>query len=317
MGSPRGRQAAEQVVRRKPHHVVLVVQHVAPAGEDELDQTHQIRLGHQLAQALEQDRMIDRREVLADVGAQDVAMTSRELLQTVDGAVRALADPVGVAVRDEHPLEARLDDGAQGVVHDAVPELRRADLAALGLVDEEVGVGARAYAPRSSSCCNSSSAVGGLKVERRHRSGAPLAARGATVRLAAGWPSYTDSGTRHCAGRNQMAEELVLLTRLFDLLAWLLPKSEKFPRSYRFTVTQRMMDAALDCQEAVLSAQSQRGDTRRVALRAADADLNRLRLYLRLAHHWHWLNDSQYQHVSAQVAEIGRLLGGWIKQSGS
>lgn len=112
-----------------------------------------------------------------------------------------------------------------------------------------------------------------------------------------------------------MAEELVLLTRLFDLLAWLLPKAEKFPRSYRFTVTQRMMDAALDCQEAVLSAQSQRDEARRAALREADTDLNRLRLYLRLAHHWHWLSDSQYQHVSVQVAEIGKLLGGWIKQT--
>lgn len=47
----------------------------------------------------------------------------------------------------------------------------------------------------------------------------------------------------------------------------------------------------------------------------ADAALDRLRLYLRLAHHWHWLNDGQYAHVSAQVAEIGRLLGGWIKQA--
>ena len=113
-----------------------------------------------------------------------------------------------------------------------------------------------------------------------------------------------------------MTEELVLLTRLFDLLAWLLPKSEKFPRSYRFTVTQRMMDAALDCQEAVFAAQSQRGDARKASLRTADAALNRLRLYLRLAHRWQWLNDGQYEHASEQVAEIGRLLGGWIRQAG-
>ncbi len=70
-----------------------------------------------------------------------------------------------------------------------------------------------------------------------------------------------------------MAEELVLLTRLSDLLCWLLPKSEKFPRAYRFTVTQRMMDAALDCQEAVFAAQSHRGETRKVSLRTADAAL--------------------------------------------
>ena len=112
-----------------------------------------------------------------------------------------------------------------------------------------------------------------------------------------------------------MAQELVLLTRLFDLLNWLLPKSEQFPRVYRYTVTQRMMDAALDCQEAVFAAQSSRSIRRKTALEDADAALNRLRLYLRLAHHWRWLNDGQYAHVSTMVAEVGKLLGGWIKQS--
>jgi hypothetical protein len=112
-----------------------------------------------------------------------------------------------------------------------------------------------------------------------------------------------------------MPEDLVLLTRLFDLLAWLLPKAERFPRPYRDTVTQRLMDAALDCQEAVFAAQSLRGTRRQAALAEADAALNRLRLYLRLAHHWHWLSDGQYEHVSERVAEVGRLLGGWIKQS--
>ncbi|MBY0474654.1 MAG: diversity-generating retroelement protein Avd [Nitrosomonas sp.] len=112
-----------------------------------------------------------------------------------------------------------------------------------------------------------------------------------------------------------MTQDLVLLTRLFDLLTWLLPKTEHFPKVYRQTVTQRLMNAALDCQEAVFSAQSSRDARRRAALQDADAALSRLRLYLRLAHQWHWLNDGQYTHVSTQVAEIGKLLGGWIKQS--
>ena len=110
-----------------------------------------------------------------------------------------------------------------------------------------------------------------------------------------------------------MSEEMVILTRTFDLLAWLLPKVERFPRVYRFTVTQRLMDAALDFQEALFDAQSQRGAARLDHLRAADAHLDKLRLYLRLAHHWRWINDGQYRHVSAMVAEVGRLLGGWLK----
>ena len=112
-----------------------------------------------------------------------------------------------------------------------------------------------------------------------------------------------------------MAEELVLLTRLFDLLAWLLPKTETFPRAYRHTVTQRLVGAALDCQEAVFTAQTARGATRQAALARADAALNSLRLYLRLAHRWRWLTDGQYAHVSGLVAEVGKLLGGWVRQS--
>jgi len=53
-----------------------------------------------------------------------------------------------------------------------------------------------------------------------------------------------------------MAEDMVIFTRTFDLLEWLLPKSERFPRAYRFTATQRLMDAALDLQEALVEAQA-------------------------------------------------------------
>ena len=48
-------------------------------------------------------------------------------------------------------------------------------------------------------------------------------------------------------------------------------------------------------------------------LRAADEALDRVRLYLRLAARWEWLSAGQYHHAAEMVAEIGRLLGGWIK----
>ncbi|MEI6514050.1 MAG: four helix bundle protein [bacterium] len=39
----------------------------------------------------------------------------------------------------------------------------------------------------------------------------------------------------------------------------------------------------------------------------------KIRLYLRLCERWQWLTSGQYRHASEQVAEIGRLLGGWLK----
>ena len=79
-------------------------------------------------------------------------------------------------------------------------------------------------------------------------------------------------------------------------------------------MTERLLASALDLPEHLYRAQSRRGRRRQAALAEADATLNTLRIYLRLAHRWRWLSDGQYEHVSRMVAEIGRLLGGWIRQ---
>jgi hypothetical protein len=110
-------------------------------------------------------------------------------------------------------------------------------------------------------------------------------------------------------------EDMVILTRTYDLLLWLLPRAEKFPKAQRFVVTQRLTGAVLDFQEALFDANAHSGADRLAHLTDADAHLDKLRLYLRLAFQWGWLTSGQYQHVSAMVAEIGRLLGGWLRQT--
>jgi hypothetical protein len=114
-----------------------------------------------------------------------------------------------------------------------------------------------------------------------------------------------------------MSEEMVIFVRTLDLVKWVLPHTENFPRFYRRSITQRLQDALLDFQEALHDANAHSGGGRIAALQAADAQLNKLRLYLRLAYDWEWLSIGQYEHVSQMVAEIGRLLGGWIKQTKS
>jgi four helix bundle protein len=111
------------------------------------------------------------------------------------------------------------------------------------------------------------------------------------------------------------AAELVIYTQTYDLLTWLLPQCDHFPKSQRFVVTQRLAAAALDFQESIFEANARSGPHRLQHLQAADAHLNKLRLYLRLCQRWAWLTAGQYEHVSRMVAGIGKLLGGWIKQT--
>lgn len=110
-----------------------------------------------------------------------------------------------------------------------------------------------------------------------------------------------------------MSEEMVIFTRTYDFITWLLPLTQNFPRSQRFVVTQRLQNAALNFQELILEANALRGPARAGKLLSADVELRKVRLYLRLIQKWDWIKEGQYRHVSAMVAEIGRLLGGWMK----
>jgi hypothetical protein len=109
------------------------------------------------------------------------------------------------------------------------------------------------------------------------------------------------------------AQDMPIFTRTFDLLTWLLPVTNHFPRAHRHSFTQRLLDSAFDLREQLEAANHRMGNERLERLRLADEALDRVRLYLRLAARWNWLTAGQYQHAAALLAEIGRLLGGWVK----
>ncbi|MCA9992482.1 MAG: diversity-generating retroelement protein Avd [Anaerolineales bacterium] len=111
-------------------------------------------------------------------------------------------------------------------------------------------------------------------------------------------------------------QEMPIFVRTFDLLAWLLPTTTHFPRAYRHSFTQRLLDTTFDLSEALQEANLRYGQARLERLARADEALDKLRHYLRLAARLGWLTARQYEHVAAMVAEIGRLLGGWRKSVG-
>lgn len=109
--------------------------------------------------------------------------------------------------------------------------------------------------------------------------------------------------------------DMPLFAKTKDFLDWLVPLTNHFPRIHRYTITKRLIDAALDFLENSLEANSGRGQQRMAKLVAADAQLNKVRNYLRLVHVWKWITPGQYEHGSRLIAELGRLLGGWQKRT--
>jgi hypothetical protein len=49
--------------------------------------------------------------------------------------------------------------------------------------------------------------------------------------------------------RTLAQQEMVIFTRTFDFLTWLLPATNNFPRAHRHTFTSRLLNAAFDLRE--------------------------------------------------------------------
>jgi len=106
-------------------------------------------------------------------------------------------------------------------------------------------------------------------------------------------------------------KESPIFTKSYDLLRWLIPLTIKFPRQQRFVLAEAVQRTALQLHERLIEA-AKSGDPR-PSLRHADVDLTKLRFYVRLCHDMELISLKQYKHAAGRLAEVGRLLGGWIK----
>ncbi len=109
-------------------------------------------------------------------------------------------------------------------------------------------------------------------------------------------------------------EESPIFTKTHDLLLWLLPATQKFPKDQRFVLAKRIQDTVFDFQEALTSAGM--GIEKVPNLQAADVLLRQLQVYMRLSHDLKFITMKQYEHVSRMTVEIGKILGGWRKKAG-
>ena len=108
--------------------------------------------------------------------------------------------------------------------------------------------------------------------------------------------------------------ESPLFVRTHDLILWMIPHVQKFPRAHRFGLGERVQRLLLDFQDSLVAAGKSRADARRASLQGADIQLEQLRVWIRISRELNLITLAQYEHVSRSISEVGRLLGAWIKQ---
>jgi hypothetical protein len=107
------------------------------------------------------------------------------------------------------------------------------------------------------------------------------------------------------------SEPAVVVTRAYDLLLWLLPKTATFARAHKFTVGDRLATAGVELLLALVDAAYASDKAR--PLEQATRQVNAVRYLLRLSKDLHLITVDSYGFASERLEEIGRMAGGWQK----
>ena len=116
------------------------------------------------------------------------------------------------------------------------------------------------------------------------------------------------SVSRHDSGPRRHGPAL---ERAYVFILWLIPTLEKFPKSQRFLLGDRIESTALDMLEGLIEATYTRN--RIQLLNGVNLQIEKLRFLMRLSMDLRYLDLRRYEHAAKALNEIGRLVGGWLK----
>ena len=109
-----------------------------------------------------------------------------------------------------------------------------------------------------------------------------------------------------------MRRELPIIQKTYDLLKWYAPILNRLPREHKFLLGDRMITGLYDLMEGLILARY--SANKLPQLKALNGRLDLLRHQTRLLLDFELMSAKRYQYVGQMIDEIGRELGGWMKQ---
>jgi hypothetical protein len=111
---------------------------------------------------------------------------------------------------------------------------------------------------------------------------------------------------------SDVRNDSAIFVKWMEFLKWLLPVTEKFPKRVRYSLANRIDNLALDMVEDLVEAQYTRN--KQGILKRSNLRLEKLRVLLRISCDQRHLSHQTYEYAMRSINEVGRMLGGWIKQ---
>ena len=102
--------------------------------------------------------------------------------------------------------------------------------------------------------------------------------------------------------------------KFYTLTNWILDRLERYPRSVRIILADRMGALCMDILEMIVRALYTR--ERLELLKELNVQLELLRIQVRMSKDRQYINVNQYEYCTREINEVGAMIGGWIKSQG-
>ena len=109
--------------------------------------------------------------------------------------------------------------------------------------------------------------------------------------------------------------DIPIFKKSYDLYRQLHELRISVAKQDRHTLWQRLENSALSVLEGILRASTIRKPEKLPVLETVSHDLNVTRIFIRLAKDTKVIDLAKYDNFQQHIDEIGRMLGGWIRQT--
>ena len=110
-----------------------------------------------------------------------------------------------------------------------------------------------------------------------------------------------------------MEKKETIITKTYDMLLYVIPILEKYPRTHKFILADRIENTLLNILDRLLEAYfSQTGDKNDL-LKNVNIELEKLRYLIRLSYDLRCINIDKYEKITFKINEVGKMSGGWRK----
>ena len=108
-----------------------------------------------------------------------------------------------------------------------------------------------------------------------------------------------------------MKEDYPLYIKWRYICGYMLDICGTFPKNVRFNLADRLTNISIDVIECIVEAiyAKERADI----LRRANLSIEKIRALLQISVEKRYISVGQYEHISSEINEAGKMIGGWLR----